>query len=106
MFWVGMEDTYPQHPTGYVCIFCGGIAVMDSDGTYLCAPDAIGFLGAEIEPEYGASRCAGMQPGSLVDLTDVGAVRSTRVADTHSTSPLIRCASGFRHRNVARPIQH
>jgi len=83
-----MQDTYPQHPTGYVCIACGGIAVMDADGTYFCAPDAICFLGAEIEPEYGAS------------------IRSTRVADTHSTSPLIRCASEFRHRSVARPSHH
>jgi len=81
-----MHDTYPQHPTGYHCILCGGIAVMDADGTYLCAPDAISFLGAEIEPESGSP------------------ARPVRVADTHSTSSLIRCASEFRHRNVTRPI--
>ena len=88
MHWVGMQDTYPQHPTGYVCILCGGIAVMDADGTYLCAPDAISFLGAEIESECGVL------------------VRSTRVADIHSNSPLIRCASEFRHRNVVPPPHH
>ena len=38
-----MHDAYPQHPTGYDCILCGGTAIMDADGTYLCAPNAISF---------------------------------------------------------------
>ncbi len=45
MFEVGMEDTYPQHPTGYTCTVCGGDAVVDTDGTYLCAVDAIAAMG-------------------------------------------------------------
>ncbi len=99
-----MEDTYPQHPTGYVCIFCGDIAVMDADGTYLCAPDAIRFVGAEIEPECELPVSAELQSEVLVDLIDVGEIRSTSVVNTHSNSPLIRCASGFRHRIVAPPF--
>ena len=37
-----MEDTLTQHPTGYVCQICDGIAVVDMDNdTYLCAEHAI-----------------------------------------------------------------
>ncbi len=104
MKWVGMRDTYPQHPTGYVCIFCGDIAVMDADGTYLCAPDAIRFVGATIEPESEVPVSGAFQREPFVDSIDVAEVRPTRVADTHSSSPLIWCASEFRHRNVAKPI--
>jgi len=99
---VAMKDTYPQHPTGYVCILCGGIAVMDADGTYLCEPDAIGFLGAEIEPECGTPATLGAQPARFADLTDVGQVKSKSVAEIRPRSPLIRCASEFHHRNAAR----
>jgi len=99
-----MGNTYPQYATGYVCIFCGGIAVLDANGTYLCAPDGIEFLGAEIQPERGALTCAEWQLVGQVDSSLAGRARSTKVADTHRTSPLIRCASEFRHRNVVRPI--
>ena len=101
-----MENTPPQYATGYVCIFCGGIAVLDANGTYLCAPDGIEFLGAEIQPECGAPTCARGQLAEQVGLSNAGRARSTKVADTHLTSPLIRCASEFRHRNAARPIHH
>jgi len=30
-----------QHPTGFICDVCEGIAVVDLDGTYLCAEHAI-----------------------------------------------------------------
>ena len=30
-----------QHATGYTCHECGGVAVVDIDGTYLCAAHAI-----------------------------------------------------------------
>ncbi|MEN8234654.1 MAG: hypothetical protein ABFR89_06990 [Actinomycetota bacterium] len=36
-----MEDTYPQHPTGHTCTLGGGVAVVEIDGTYLCANDAV-----------------------------------------------------------------
>lgn len=99
-----MGNTYPQYATGYVCILCGGIAVLDANGTYLCAPDGIEFLGAGTQPECGALTCATWQLAEQVDLSNAGRARTTKLADTHLTSPLIRCASEFRHRNVARPI--
>ena len=30
-----------QHATGYTCLLCGGVAVVDIDGDYLCAEHAI-----------------------------------------------------------------
>ena len=36
-----MEGITTQHPTGYVCRICEGIAVVDLDGEYLCAHHAI-----------------------------------------------------------------
>ena len=37
-----MEDTLAQHPTGFVCQTCDGVAVVDMDnGIYLCAVHAI-----------------------------------------------------------------
>ncbi len=30
-----------QHATGYTCRMCGGVAVVDIDGGYLCAEHAI-----------------------------------------------------------------
>ena len=37
----GMEGTSTQHPTGFVCRICEGVAVIDLDGDYLCAAHAI-----------------------------------------------------------------
>lgn len=37
----GMEGTLTQHPTGFVCRVCEGIAVVELDGDYLCAVHAI-----------------------------------------------------------------
>ncbi|MCJ7754822.1 MAG: hypothetical protein MUP13_09675 [Thermoanaerobaculales bacterium] len=36
-----MEGKTTQHPTGFVCRVCDGIAVADVDGEYLCAMHAI-----------------------------------------------------------------
>ena len=36
-----MEGTDTQHPTGYVCHICDGIAVVELEGKYLCAAHAI-----------------------------------------------------------------
>ena len=36
-----MEGTNKQHATGYTCLMCGGVAVVDIDGGYLCAEHAI-----------------------------------------------------------------
>ena len=30
-----------QHATGYTCLLCGGVAVVDIDGNYLCAAHVI-----------------------------------------------------------------
>ncbi len=30
-----------QHPTGYICHICEGIAVVEIEGTFLCAEHAI-----------------------------------------------------------------
>ncbi|MGB9359906.1 MAG: hypothetical protein WCC01_15265 [Acidimicrobiia bacterium] len=30
-----------QHPTGFICYICEGIAVVDLEGKYLCAEHAI-----------------------------------------------------------------
>ncbi len=38
---LGMEDIETQHETGHICTVCGGIAVVDMDGDFLCAGDAI-----------------------------------------------------------------
>jgi hypothetical protein len=37
----GMEGTLTQHPTGFVCHVCDGVAVVELDGGYLCAVHAI-----------------------------------------------------------------
>lgn len=98
---VDMESTYRHIPTGYICIVCGGIAIMEADGFYLCASHALRSLGASPQSDCDLVRVADLQPAAVVDLTNVGEVRSTRVADTHVGSPLIRCASEFRHRITA-----
>jgi hypothetical protein len=36
-----MEDIETQHETGHICTVCRGIAVVDLDGDYFCAGDAI-----------------------------------------------------------------
>ena len=36
-----MEGMSKQHATGYTCHECGGVAVVDIDGGYLCAEHAI-----------------------------------------------------------------
>jgi hypothetical protein len=36
-----MEGMNTQHATGYTCHMCGGVAVVDIDGGYLCARHAI-----------------------------------------------------------------
>ncbi len=38
---IGMEGTNTQHPTGFVCSICDGVAVVELDGDYLCATHAI-----------------------------------------------------------------
>ena len=37
----GMEGMSTQHPTGFICYICEGVAVVDLDGKYLCAEHAI-----------------------------------------------------------------
>jgi hypothetical protein len=41
MLIVGMEGTTTQHPTGFICSICEGIAVVELDGNYLCARHGI-----------------------------------------------------------------
>jgi hypothetical protein len=41
MLAAGMEGMNTQHATGYTCLLCGGVAVVDIDGGYLCARHAI-----------------------------------------------------------------
>ena len=36
-----MEGMSTQHPTGFICYICEGIAVVELDGQYLCAEHAI-----------------------------------------------------------------
>ncbi|MCJ7780719.1 MAG: hypothetical protein MUQ27_07825 [Acidimicrobiia bacterium] len=36
-----MEATTTQHPTGFICSICEGIAVVELDGGYLCARHGI-----------------------------------------------------------------
>lgn len=36
-----MEGMSTQHPTGFICHICEGIAVVELDGKYLCAEHAI-----------------------------------------------------------------
>jgi hypothetical protein len=36
-----MEGMGKQHVIGYTCLLCGGVAVVDIDGGYLCAAHAI-----------------------------------------------------------------
>jgi hypothetical protein len=41
MLAAGMEGMNTQHATGYTCHKCGGVAVVDIDGGYLCPRHAI-----------------------------------------------------------------
>jgi hypothetical protein len=41
MLAAGMEGMETQRATGYTCLLCGGVAVVDIDGHYLCAAHAI-----------------------------------------------------------------
>jgi hypothetical protein len=41
MLAVVMEGMDTQHATGYTCLLCGGVAVVNIDGGYLCAAHAI-----------------------------------------------------------------
>jgi len=41
-----MEDTYLKHPPGSACTMCGGVAVADVVGNYLCAEHAIEAINA------------------------------------------------------------
>jgi hypothetical protein len=41
MLAVGMEGMNTKHATGYTYLLCGGVAVVDIDGDYLCAAHAI-----------------------------------------------------------------
>jgi hypothetical protein len=36
-----MEGMNTQHATGYICLLCGGVAIVDINGGYLCAAHAI-----------------------------------------------------------------
>ena len=36
-----MEGMSTQHPTGFICYICEGIAVVELEGQYLCAEHAI-----------------------------------------------------------------
>lgn len=36
-----MEGMTAQHPTGYICHICEGIAVVEVEGEFLCAEHAI-----------------------------------------------------------------
>lgn len=38
---LGMEGNNTQHPTGFICRICEGVAVVELDGDYLCAAHAI-----------------------------------------------------------------
>jgi hypothetical protein len=105
MIGVDMESTHRQTPTSHICTVCGGLAVMEADVFYLCAPDSFRSLGVSPQSDCDFASIADLQSAAVVDLTDVGEVRSTRVADTHVGSPLIRCASEFRHRLTARRTQ-
>jgi len=57
----GMEGTDTQHPTGFICSICEGVAVVEVDGDYLCAAHAIEAMTAieidlrEKEPAVSAS---------------------------------------------------
>ena len=33
-----------QHPTGFICYICEGVAVVELDGRYLCAEHAIAAM--------------------------------------------------------------
>ena len=41
MILLGMEDIETQHEAGHICTVCGGIAVVDLDGDFLCGGHAI-----------------------------------------------------------------
>ena len=90
MVLLGMEDAYSQHPTGYTCTVCGGIAVVDTDDTYLCAVDAIAAMSGASGSRSDTPLVAGPERAVLVDLTDVGEVRSTRPRRHRTASFLIR----------------
>lgn len=45
-----MEGMSTQHPTGFICYICEGIAVVELEGQYLCAEHAIeAMTGIEID---------------------------------------------------------
>ena len=46
-----MEGMETQHATGYTCLVCGGVAVVDIDGGYLCAQHAIEAMTVDLRAE-------------------------------------------------------
>jgi hypothetical protein len=46
-----MEGLETPQPTGYTCDLCGGVAVVDVDDGYLCAPHAIGALTIDVRSD-------------------------------------------------------
>lgn len=99
MVWVGMEDTYPQHPTGFTCIMCGGIAVVENKGTYLCAVHAIEAMSDESAVERdlpGVSRM--LSHANPVDLSHGGEVRSAGSTFCREHPVPLRCRPLLHHR--------
>ena len=106
MIRVGMEDTHPQHPTRAACTICGGAALVDTDGIYLCARDAVRSMGVTPQSEYDEPVDGVLKPAVLVDLSDVGKVGSTGTADDKMNATLVWRCSPMRRRSVRRHACH
>jgi hypothetical protein len=96
-----MEGIYTQHPTGFSCDVCGGIAVIDVDDGdhYLCAAHAIEPM-MEInvtEDEPIVTMADRQEPASSVVMIDArSTVPDVEIADGDVRQLLTDVVSGLR----------
>lgn len=77
-----MEDTYTHHSTGYTCTVCGGVAIAEIAGSYLCGGHAIDAMTVTSACENRNS------PSKCEELRAPQAGPPPRVGDTRSAASI------------------
>lgn len=107
MLCVGMEDTYPQHRTGFTCIMCRGIAVVENEGIYMCAPHALEAMSDDPIMECDVPDLPRvLSCANPVGLALGGEVRSAGSAFCRDHPVPLRCRPLVRHRRTLTHSMH